>query len=126
MRATILMILLCVMALSANAWAAPGDVIVANEVLLRMRVPSGGMSPAERADIVTARLVPMLGRTWDTITATAGGAVRVDGQLLVTATQADAEANGTTVLALASLWAKRASVLLSAGSAVQPGTQGRG
>ena len=86
------------------------DVVVAGIVVLRIRVPAGGLSVAERADLVTRRIT--LALTAENLEpsnfllqpASGSVAIRVGRITLITVTSADAQANATTVQALAGQW----------------------
>jgi len=88
-----------------------GDVVIAYEVVLRIRFPAGGLSVKERTDIVTQRINNLLGsKPFDP------SDVRVDvrnkeyvvlvgEKLIITADKQTAEFNQATPEQLANIWA---------------------
>ena len=91
--------------------AYEGDVIVGQEVVLRIRFPAGGMTIQERADIVTARINELLGSKPfdpdDVMTAVQNKewVVLIGGRLIITVDKPTAEYNEATPQQLAEMWA---------------------
>ncbi len=85
---------------------------VAGREVLRIRVPVGQMSPRQRVELLDQRLTDILSKAETAIgvadieMATRGKTVSITvlGELLVTVSQADAEANGTTTERLGKMW----------------------
>ena len=88
-----------------------GDVIVGDQVVLRIRFPAGGMTVQERADQVTLRINQLLGarpfnpedvkvsqenKEW---------VVMIGDELIITADTRTAEYNQATPQQLAEMWA---------------------
>ena len=107
---------------TAGAWATPTDnlVFVGGTVIMRVRVPAGGYSAAERAGQIQERVNRLLGQgpidpSEITVHGRQGEAVvAVKGQVLFTADEATARFNHTTPYHLASLWAERMRKVLPA------------
>ena len=89
------------------------EVYVGGTPIMRVRVASGGMSTAERATQIQARVNKFLGmgpiRPGDIVARRYGGeaVVLVKGQTLFTADWATARYNRTTPMQLAQIWAER-------------------
>jgi hypothetical protein len=88
-----------------------GDIVIANQVVLRIRAGAPDVSAAERTRIVTRRVVDVLSYE-DTqhpdvriVKAGVDRAIFVGKTLLVTVQESDAKANLTTPKALAREWA---------------------
>ncbi|MCD6351802.1 MAG: hypothetical protein J7M26_06755 [Armatimonadetes bacterium] len=106
---------------SSSAQPQPVPVCYGGYVLLRIRPASWGLSPAQRACIVTQRFVRLVGEGFRAISRGIelpkprvdrchGNWVVLTGNVvLVTATSADARANKTSARGLAEVWARRAS-----------------
>ena len=111
------MLVVCALCCAVLWIAAPmvaayeGDVIVGQEVVLRIRFPAGGMTIQERADIVTARINELLGSKPfdpdDVMTAVQNKewVVLIGGKLIITADKPTAEYNEATPQQLAEMWA---------------------
>jgi hypothetical protein len=88
-----------------------GEVIIGQEVVLRIRFPAGGLSIQERADAVTQRLNELLGsRPFSPSDVTVGVrnkeyVVLVGDTVIITADWNTARFNKTTPKALAEIWA---------------------
>jgi len=118
MNRGILTSLAVVVVATGAAWAQGeglnvGAIYLCNEVALRIRVPAGGLSVDQRREAVRLRIV----RVYATEAVTASN-IRVSPQghdwviavgrtTLLTVTEADGRANGTTPAALAQVWAAR-------------------
>ncbi|MFQ6099496.1 MAG: hypothetical protein ACE5O2_17320, partial [Armatimonadota bacterium] len=109
----ILSLVVCTLGVpSPGSTAQEDDIIIANEVVLRIRAPSAQHTVRERAEIVTRRLVDILSyeNTLDpdvrVVTKGRGAAIYVGSRLLVTVQRADAKANKTSAEALARVWAE--------------------
>ena len=113
-RAVILSVLACLLVvLSAPLFAVKeGDVVIAQEVVLRIRFPAGGMSVKERADRVTERINELLGTKpfspSDVTVAVRNKeyVVLVGDNLIITADKQTAEFNKATPEQLAKMWAE--------------------
>jgi len=87
-----------------------GEIVVNDQVPVRLRYSAGGLSPAERASIVARRLSQISNLTANDITVGRVGAywgVMARGELLITADNSHAIANNTTPYGLAVLWANQ-------------------
>jgi len=108
--ALILVCMLCWVAAPVMA-AYEGDVIVGDEVVLRIRFPAGGMTVRERADQVTVRINELLGsKPFQPEDVTVGQqnkewVVLVGGNLIITADKTTADYNQATPQQLAEMWA---------------------
>ncbi|MFN3286216.1 MAG: hypothetical protein ACK45F_08040 [bacterium] len=95
-----------------------GAIYLCNEVALRVRTAAGGLSLGDRREAIRLRIVRAYGR--ETVTASnirlsrQGGdwVIAVGATTLVTVTEADGRANGTTAEGLARVWAERLRALL--------------
>lgn len=91
--------------------AYEGDVIVGDEVVLRIRFPAGGMTVKERADQVTVRINELLGsrpfKSEDVTVCVQNKewVVLVGGNLIITADKTTADYNQATPRQLAGMWA---------------------
>jgi hypothetical protein len=111
------MLMVCVLCSVALWIAAPmvaayeGDVIIGQEVVLRIRFPAGGMTIQERSDIITGRINELLGsKPFNPEDVTTGiqnkeWVVLIGGNLIITADKPTAEYNKTTPQQLADMWA---------------------
>ncbi len=95
-----------------------GEILIGEQVVLRLREPAGGYTPSQRADIVAARLASLMsqGYTWQDINVgrQGGEAVLLLGtNLLVTVDERHAAVNRTTPTALAYTWAGQMQTALS-------------
>lgn len=123
MRTTVLTLLAVAALAPGAAWAQVEDpnvgaVYLCNEVALRIRVPAGGLSVDQRREAVRLRIV----RAYATETVTASNVrlspqgndwvIAVGRTTLLTVTEADGRANGTTAAALAQAWVARLRDLL--------------
>ncbi|MBP6965091.1 MAG: hypothetical protein KBC96_11860 [Armatimonadetes bacterium] len=91
--------------------AQVGEVLMGDKVLLRIRTAAGGLSAAQRGQVVAERLNELTGEATKPESITTGkvngqDVVLVDGQMLVTADPAHARINGTTPAVLAQRWAE--------------------
>ncbi|GBD29901.1 hypothetical protein HRbin32_00993 [bacterium HR32] len=118
MKRGILSLLAVSIVATGAAWAQVEDpnvgaIYLCNEVALRIRVPAGGLSVDQRREAVRLRIV----RAYATEAVTASNirlspqgndwVIAVGRTTLLTVTEADARANGTTTAALAQAWAAR-------------------
>lgn len=123
MRRTLIGIIaaaLAILLLTAVAWSLTvssrshvidgttvGEVLVDEDIPIRMRFSAGGYTPAERADTIAARLRE-IGEyePADVQTGIVNGeaAVLIKGQLIATADSGHAAANNTTPINLAMAW----------------------
>lgn len=89
----------------------PGDVVLGQEVVLRIRYPAGGLSVQERADIVTQRINELLGSNPFSRSDVKVGVrnkehvVLIGNNVIITADDATARFNKTTPEQLAEVWA---------------------
>ena len=112
-RIVVLSVLSCLLAgLAIPVLAAyEGDVIIGQEVVLRIRFPAGGFTVKERADLVTVRINNLLGtEEFDPSDVTVGVrnkeyVVLVGDNLIITADKRTAEFNQATPEQLANMWA---------------------
>ena len=81
-------------------------VVVNSQLVMRMRVASGGYSPQERWAIVTNRIIRATHEFenvhWDMVNGEP--AIYIHNRLIVTVTPADASANGCSSNTLAAIW----------------------
>ncbi len=90
---------------------SPGDVVVGNELVLRIRFAGGGMSIEERRDIVTQRINGLLGSdTFDpadlkVTTVKKSTVIMAGDKLIITVDKETAAFNKTTPQKLAEAWA---------------------
>lgn len=90
----------------------PGDVIIGQEVVLRIRFPAGGYSVEKRAEIVTQRINELLGsepfEPSDVKVAIRNKeyAVLIGDNIIITADKETARFNKTTPEKLANIWAE--------------------
>lgn len=99
-----------------------GEVVIDNQVPVRLRYSAGGLSPAERALIVARRLSQISNLAAGDITVGRVGAywgVLARGELLITADNSHAIANNTTPYGLAVSWANQLRGAI-AGSPINP------
>jgi hypothetical protein len=89
-----------------------GEVTVGGELILRIRFSAGGMTPQQRADAITQRLVkilqdPDIQPSDIVVKPVAGGnaAIYVKDNLLVTVDKKHAALNKTTPMRLGEIWA---------------------
>ncbi len=95
-----------------------GAIYLCNEVALRIRTAAGGLSLEGRREAIRLRIVRAYGG--ETVTAAnirlsrQGGdwVIAVGETTLVTVTEADGRANGTTAAGLAQVWAERLRALM--------------
>jgi hypothetical protein len=90
-----------------------GNVTVGGELILRIRFSAGGMTPQQRADAITQRLVkilqnPNIQPSDIVVKPIAGGeaAIYVKDNLLITVDKKHAALNKITPLKLGEMWAK--------------------
>ena len=109
--------LLCVAAAPSRA-IPPGDVVLGNEVLFRLRVPAGGLSVQQRGDLLQERLNIVLAITdlhendVTVLPTRYGPTIYVRGQKLLTVDKATADASGMKPAPLARLWARKLAAVL--------------
>jgi len=87
-----------------------GEVLMGDRVVIRVRTAAGGLSAAERADLMARRLKELVergARPSDVTTSSLGGeaVVLIKGELVATADRFHANVNGTTPRRLAESWA---------------------
>lgn len=110
-----------------------GEVLIGDRVVIRVRTGAGGLSAAERADLMARRLKELVDRgagPSDVTTSSLGGeaVVLVKGELVATADRFHADVNGTTPRRLAESWASnirqalKADTKVAAGQPLQAGT----
>lgn len=105
-----LMCVLCLL-LAPMVEAYDGDVIVGQQVVLRIRFPAGGMTVKERADEVTVRINRLLGsKPFDpnevmTAVQNKEWVVLVGNNLIITVDKRTAAYNEATPQQLAEMWA---------------------
>ena len=106
-------LLLVAVSLCSAQQEPPGIVTVGGELVLRVRFSAGGMTPQQRADAITQRLVrilqdPDIQPSDIVVKPIAGGeaAIYVKDALLVTVDKKHAQVNQTTPIKLAEMWAK--------------------
>lgn len=105
---------------------SPGDVVVGQDVVLRIRYAAGGMSVRERADEIRLRVNSYLGdepfHEYDVVTAVRGGewVVLIKGKLLVTADKRTAKFNTMTPEQLAKAWAANLRRAIPSAKALPP------
>lgn len=98
---------------AVSAFAADGDVMIANFLFLRIRCAAGGYTIEQRADAIQARaneLLTLDGIDLSTVTVSKVGTeavIYVGDMVLVTVHECDARANKTTPEKLANIWANR-------------------
>ena len=141
MRSTVISIIataLAVLLLSAVAWALTvssrsqvisgmtvGEVVVNNDVPIRMRFSAGGYTPAERADTIAARLREIGDyQPADVQTGIVNGeaVVLIKGQLVATADSRHVAANNTTPINLAMAWRDNFRAAVTPAVPAGPGT----
>lgn len=104
-----------------------GEVLVNDQIVIRMRTSAGGMSPQERARIIADRI-----RNWVSgpfspydlaVRRGAYGAaeLRAHGNLIVTVNPQEAEALGSTSMGLAQAWRDNIMMALGVAAADLPG-----
>jgi hypothetical protein len=102
------LLLLCALPLFSSD---PGDVIIGDEVVLRIRFPAGGYTVEQRADAVTQRINNVLGSRpfspEDVRVAQQNGewVVMIGNELIITADGDTAKYNHSTPEELANTWA---------------------
>ncbi len=113
-KRTVILVILASLAagLSLPAQAQDGgEVIIGQQLVLRIRYPAGSYSIKERADLVTERINEVLGSAAfnpsDVKVAMQNKeyVVLIDGKLLITADKKTADFNGSTTEQLANIWA---------------------
>lgn len=104
--------LLLILAVPSFGIGQNGEVIIEQQMVLRIRYPAGGMSIQERVDQVTLRLNEYLGSApFDPsqvrVAMQAGEyCVMIDNQLIITADKDTAKFNQATPQQLAEMWAE--------------------
>lgn len=101
-----------------------GEILVGEQVVIRLRTSAGGLTPYQRAQDVAQRIQGVMG------TASSGSiamkhansqyVVMAGSTMIVTADSAEAQLNGTTRAGLANLWALRLSTALGVSIADPP------
>lgn len=98
----------------SSAWSQDnkGTIWLGGYYLLRVRTGAGGYSLEQRVNEIQARAnnLLQLGKTVSEFSVRKSGRdanIYADNELFMTVSPADAAANGTTVLGLADVWAKR-------------------
>ncbi len=117
---------LLVAAAALPAFAAGGEVIIGDQVVLRIRADAGGYSVQKRVDTIYDRLNPLLG--YDEfvpekmVVARFGSdaTVSYDGRLIVTVDPETAKLNGFSTLRLAEIWAANLREAIPKFKAVNP------
>jgi len=113
------MVGLAVAAVPGEGQAPPPDAVyLCNEVVLRIRVPAGGLTVDQRREEVRLRIVRAYAN--EEVTAPnirlshldSGWVIMVGRTALVTVTEADGRANASTAAALAQAWTARLRHLL--------------
>lgn len=93
-----------------------GEVLVGDQIVVRIRTSAGGFSPYQRAQEVAQRIQGVTATSMPStiVMRRVNGqyAVVADGTLLVTAGPAEAQLNGMTTAGLANFWALRISSAL--------------
>lgn len=125
-RIIVVLALIALLAAPAVSEAMPidGEVRVGEQVVLRIRASAGGMTPAERAKVVSQRLNNFLGSTIFNSTSVRVQVVRGDYSVvignthIVTVDEATAAANGCTREQLANIWASNIRTAIPAAKAV--------
>ncbi|MHB0999681.1 MAG: hypothetical protein ACYC27_10595 [Armatimonadota bacterium] len=113
------------MAVSPVNAAADGDVVIAQEVVIRVRVPAGGMTVRQRADVITARINNLLSSHLvdqaDIRTGKSGSeyAVWIGDTVIVTVDKATAAISKTTPMKLADIWADNLRRVIPGAKALQ-------
>jgi peptidylprolyl isomerase len=110
---------LVLLGVSGTAFAAQsGDISLAGEVVMRLRVGAGGLSLEERAALIQARLIDLLSVT-DLSSSDVGvrptrygPTIYVRGRKFLTVDKETATASGTTPDLLAASWSKRLAQVL--------------
>ncbi len=98
--------------------ANPGDVLVGDEVVLRIRFPAGGYTVEQRADQVMLRINNLLGARpfspSDVKVAQQNGewVVLIGNELIITADSATAQYNHSTPQQLAEMWAQNLRIAI--------------
>lgn len=103
-----------------------GEVLIGDRVVIRVRTGAGGLSAAERAELMARRLKELVDRgagPSDVTTSSLGGeaVVLVKGELVATADRFHADVNGTTPRRLAESWASNIRQALQEGMKVKAG-----
>lgn len=93
-----------------------GEILVGDQIVVRIRTSAGGFSPYQRAQEVAQRIQRVTATSMPStiVMRRVNGqyAVVADGTLLVTAGPAEAQLNGMTTAGLANFWALRISSAL--------------
>lgn len=107
-----------------------GDVIIGGRVVLRIRVPAGGMTVKERADAVMQRINNYLGAepfTPDDVKVAVRNkeyVVLIGDHLIITADRETAKINKTTPEKLAEIWAENLRKVIPEARAVKGQAKG--
>lgn len=109
---TRLAIALILLGIVVPAFASqPGDVLIGDEVVVRIRFPAGGMTVEQRADAVTYRINDLLGSQPFSQSDVKVGVVNkeyvvtIGGKVIITADADTAKFNKSTPQQLAEMWA---------------------
>lgn len=89
-----------------------GELLIDDQVALRIRTSAGGLTPFQRAQVVANRINQLMGDTLQPEDITMGvingqQVVMADSQVIVTADAQHARLNNTTPAALSTLWARQ-------------------
>ena len=109
--------LLCAASPPAGA-IGPGEVVLGNEIVFRLRVPAGGLTLQQRGDLLQERLNEVLAITDLTendvtvLPTRCGPTIYVRGKKLLTVDTETAKASGMKPAPLARLWARRLAAVL--------------
>jgi hypothetical protein len=104
-----------------------GEVLIGDMVVIRLLTADGQYYPEDRAEIVAGRLQAALAAepSADRVTVTAidsARAIYIADQLIVTVSEAEATAHGTTPVALAGMWREN---ILTAANLQPPAAEGQ-
>jgi len=120
---------LAVSMIPGPAAAAPGDVVVGERVVMRVRFPSAGLSVEQRAEAIQQRIFPFLGSApFDPaqVRVQPHGqdfAVMIGSTLIATTDPRTAAANGMTPRQLADVWAANLARAIPLAKARTPGEE---
>jgi hypothetical protein len=118
LRAAFLVPAVVVAATAGAAAGGPGEVILGNEIVFRLRVPAGGLTLQQRGDLLQERLNEVLAITdlnendVTVLPTRYGPTIYVRGKKLLTVDNATAEASGMKPAPLARAWARRLAAVL--------------
>ncbi|HUV04352.1 MAG TPA: hypothetical protein VMX94_04520 [Armatimonadota bacterium] len=135
MKRLVAVLVLGITAASIPALAAPalagyeGDVIIGQEVVLRIRFPAGGLSVKQRADLVTERINNVLGSEPFNPSDVKTGirnkeyVVLIGDKVIITADKRTAEFNKSKPEQLANIWAANLRRVIPKAKAQPTGAQ---